>query len=154
RIRERIPNHLPALRQLLAESREAFQQSTQTTNVAEQSRWRRLTFARLGRAVRLAEELSPRTDLLDSWRAELAQQARAAGAERTGLLPIVKRRRARYQEVRQELAKANLRLVVALAKRYQNRGLTFADLIQEGNSGLMRAVDKFDHRLGFKFGTY
>jgi RNA polymerase primary sigma factor len=47
-----------------------------------------------------------------------------------------------------------LRLVVSIAKRYRSRGLPFADLIQEGNRGLMRAVDKYEHRLGFKFGTY
>jgi RNA polymerase primary sigma factor len=52
------------------------------------------------------------------------------------------------------LAEGNLRLVVAIAKRYRGRGLAFADLIQEGNRGLMRAVDKFEHRMGFKFGTY
>jgi RNA polymerase primary sigma factor len=71
-----------------------------------------------------------------------------------GLAVILKRRRTRYQEVRRELAQANLRLVVSIAKRYRGRGLPFADLIQEGNSGLMRAVDKYDYRLGFKFGTY
>jgi RNA polymerase primary sigma factor len=47
-----------------------------------------------------------------------------------------------------------LRLVVSIAKRYRGRGLAFADLIQEGNRGLMRAVDKYEHRMGFKFGTY
>src|SRR5262249_52969851 len=52
------------------------------------------------------------------------------------------------------LAEANLRLVVSIAKRYRGRGLPFADLIQEGNRGLMRAVDKYEHRMGFKFGTY
>jgi len=52
------------------------------------------------------------------------------------------------------LAEGNLRLVVAIAKRYRGRGLSFADLIQEGNRGLMRAVDKYEHRKGFKFGTY
>ncbi len=67
--------------------------------------------------------------------------------------PSVTRQRA-YQQARSELAEANLRLVVAIAKRYRGRGLAFADLIQEGNRGLMRAVDKFEHRLGFKFGTY
>jgi RNA polymerase primary sigma factor len=52
------------------------------------------------------------------------------------------------------LAEGNLRLVVSIAKRYRSRGLPFSDLIQEGNRGLMRAVDKYEHRRGFKFGTY
>ncbi|MCE5266508.1 MAG: sigma-70 family RNA polymerase sigma factor [Planctomycetaceae bacterium] len=55
---------------------------------------------------------------------------------------------------RQTLSSANLRLVVAIAKRYRNRGISFLDLIQEGNTGLMRAVDKFDVNRGFKFSTY
>src|SRR5207248_3394590 len=70
------------------------------------------------------------------------------------LLEVIRRRRKYYQDVRGELAEANLRLVVSIAKRYRGRGLAFADLIQEGNRGLMRAVDKFEYRLGFKFGTY
>jgi RNA polymerase primary sigma factor len=60
----------------------------------------------------------------------------------------------RYDAAKRDLAAGNLRLVVSIAKRYRNRGMSFLDLIQEGNSGLMRAVDKFEHARGFKFSTY
>jgi RNA polymerase primary sigma factor len=64
------------------------------------------------------------------------------------------RRKGAYDAAKRELSAANLRLVVSIAKRYRNRGMSFLDLIQEGNTGLMRAVDKFEHARGFKFSTY
>src|SRR4029077_12481638 len=80
--------------------------------------------------------------------------ARSTPTEAKKLLRIIQRRQKKYHQARMELAEANLRLVVSIAKRYRGRGLSLAGLIQEGNRGLMRAVDKFDHRLGWKFGTY
>jgi RNA polymerase primary sigma factor len=164
-----------------------FAQLLRARSPAGRSGLRRL----LREAVCLVEELSPRTELVDSWAEELkrrsarmqelvrhterpARTATARAEQRQGLKELrqlmlqvqatpevlaawsqlLDRRRALYQQARQELAAANLRLVVSVAKRYRGRGLSFPDLIQEGNRGLMRAVDKFDHRLGWKFGTY
>jgi RNA polymerase primary sigma factor len=132
RIRARLSRHLGRLRKLLEE---------------------RGSRKQLRQAVKLAEQLSPRTDLLQRWVEEVECRNPADRPTRRWAR-VVAGRRAVYQRARGELAEANLRLVVAIAKRYRGRGIAFADLIQEGNSGLMRAVDKYDHRLGFKFGTY
>lgn len=67
---------------------------------------------------------------------------------------IVKKRFGEYEQAKRDLSGGNLRLVVSIAKKYRNRGLSFLDLIQEGNTGLMRAVDKYEYRRGYKFSTY
>jgi RNA polymerase primary sigma factor len=93
-------------------------------------------------------------DVLQRERRRLLLSTRESGrtlARRLARLDDLQRR---YDVAKRELASGNLRLVVSIAKRYRNRGLSFLDLIQEGNSGLMRAVDKFEHARGFKFSTY
>ena len=66
----------------------------------------------------------------------------------------IRHRFAEYEEAKRRLSSGNLRLVVSIAKKYRNRGLTFLDLIQEGNTGLMKAVEKYEYRRGYKFSTY
>ncbi|MFN0171135.1 MAG: sigma-70 family RNA polymerase sigma factor, partial [Bryobacteraceae bacterium] len=78
--------------------------------------------------------------------------SRALDLRRT--VQIINRGEAEAETAKNELIEANLRLVVSIAKRYTNRGLQFLDLIQEGNIGLMKAVDKFEYRRGYKFSTY
>ncbi len=190
RIRKQMPHHLTKLGLLLEDAAQDFRQLLRAGK-SSGSRLRRQWRRRLRHAARLAGELSPRIELVDSWveelhrqtmrMQELAEQVEAGGRsaaecerrtrcakelrnlmlqtqatpeELAGMMRVLNRRRTLYQQARSDLASANLRLVVSIAKRYRGRGQAFADLIQEGNSGLMRAVDKFDYRLGFKFGTY
>jgi RNA polymerase primary sigma factor len=191
RILSRIPSHLRTLRHVLEGAKADFRVFLRAGGTRARSRLRRQLYRRMQKAIQLAGELSPRTELLEFWTkqiqtwathlADLGRQIDSCGrsaADRQKAVKLVKQLRdlmleaqstpeelgllARvlesrwtiYQKARSELAEGNLRLVVSIAKRYRGRGLAFGDLIQEGNRGLMRAVDKYEHRMGFKFGTY
>jgi RNA polymerase primary sigma factor len=125
----------------------------------------------------LIRELTEYADRMDAIKRQLADLRRAGAApekidtlreelkqimRRTLESPTSLRKRANdlrrqyrdFENVKRDLSSGNLRLVVSIAKKYRNRGLSFLDLIQEGNTGLMRAVDKYEYRRGFKFSTY
>ena len=191
KILDRMPHNLRTLRPVLDRATEGFRQLLRANTQAARGRARREFWRCLRKGVTLAEEMSPRIDLLDRWTDELRElshglsglaheseagdrsaadrerrnrsakqlregmlELRATPEDLTHMVRVLERRRVAYQKARRELAEGNLRLVVSIAKRYRGRGLPFSDLIQEGNRGLMRAVDKYEHLLGFKFGTY
>src|SRR5207245_1900668 len=98
---------------------------------------------RQAKALQTLRTLSLQPSLLDQWGHDLKR-----------IVKDIRSGEAKAARAKKEMVEANLRLVISIAKKYTNRGLQFLDLIQEGNIGLMKAVDKFEYRRGYKFSTY
>ncbi len=169
-----VLHHLATLRPLEESIRLMI--ASPSPDALERARAYQLIHRRVERGWRLVQELGVTHDVINRVREELLDTRRrllrlraerkrkdfaaleaGLGETADGFLERcvrLSRRFRRYEEAKQKMASGNLRLVVSIAKRWRNRGLPFADLIQEGNAGLMKAVEKYEYKRGYKFSTY
>jgi RNA polymerase primary sigma factor len=148
-------------------ARRRFRRTVLATDLGLRTQFLQATFAKLKEISARMDELGPQITALDGSAGSEDRRAKLRNElcrlmRTTRESPATLRRRiarataflAEYKAAKDSLSAGNLRLVVSIAKRYRNRGLSFLDLIQEGNTGLMRAVDKFEWRRGFRFSTF
>jgi len=168
-ISKRLATNVKTIEKMLQENLNDFRASGRS-RISQRDRiqlYRRI-HRRRRKAVKLLEEVSIRTRKVQYLMEQLTERAtlsarlrreiQRAGKKRANMLRrrvrAVRERFEAYEDAKRRLSAGNLRLVVSIAKKYRNRGMSFLDLIQEGNTGLMRAVDKYEYKRGYKFSTY